>query len=64
MFGYFVFEYVIVGCVLFMLDVFSFGVVLFEFIIGRKLIQKLSNNKGEESFVIWVNLKKIELLNL
>lgn len=63
-FGYFAPEYAIAGCASPMSDVFSFGVVLLELITGRKPIQKPSNNKGEESLVIWVNLKKTELLNL
>jgi serine/threonine protein kinase len=53
-FGYFAPEYAIAGCASQMSDVFSFGVVLLELITGRKPIQKPSNNKGEESLVIWV----------
>ena len=53
-FGYFAPEYAIAGCASPMSDVFSFGVVLLELITGRKPIQKPSNNKGEESLVIWV----------
>ncbi|KAG2327430.1 hypothetical protein Bca52824_010158 [Brassica carinata] len=52
-FGYFAPEYAIAGCASPMSDVFSFGVVLLELITGRKPIQKPSNNKGEESLVIW-----------
>ncbi|XP_019056624.1 PREDICTED: receptor-like serine/threonine-protein kinase NCRK isoform X2 [Tarenaya hassleriana] len=52
-FGYFAPEYAIAGCASLMSDVFSFGVVLLELITGRKPIQKPSNNKGEESLVIW-----------
>uniref|UniRef100_A0A1J3HF20 non-specific serine/threonine protein kinase n=1 Tax=Noccaea caerulescens TaxID=107243 RepID=A0A1J3HF20_NOCCA len=52
-FGYFAPEYAIAGCASPMSDVFSFGVVLLELITGRKPIQRPSNNKGEESLVIW-----------
>lgn len=54
-FGYFAPEYAIAGCASPMSDVFSFGVVLLELITGRKPIQRPSNNKGEESLVIWVS---------
>ncbi|CAN8247242.1 unnamed protein product [Cochlearia groenlandica] len=52
-FGYFAPEYAIAGCSSQMSDVFSFGVVLLELITGRKPIQRPSNNKGDESLVIW-----------
>ncbi|XP_023753111.1 receptor-like serine/threonine-protein kinase NCRK [Lactuca sativa] len=51
-FGYFAPEYAIVGRASLMSDVFSFGVVLLELISGRHPIYK-SQDKGEESLVIW-----------
>ena len=52
-FGYFAPEYAIVGRASLKSDVFSFGVVLLELIMGRPPIQKQSG-KVEESLVIWV----------
>lgn len=52
-FGYFAPEYAIVGRASLKSDVFSFGVVLLELISGRQPIYR-SENKGEESLVIWV----------
>lgn len=51
-FGYFAPEYAIVGRASLKSDVFSFGVVLLELISGRQPIYR-SENKGEESLVIW-----------
>lgn len=54
-FGYVVLEYVMICCLFDKVDVYSYGVVLFEFLFGKRVLDELFLSYGNGFNIVgWV----------